>query len=133
MTKPQFFQSFKDQRKSSDLVDVASAYVTKKAVTASNVLAEHDANQGDAGLGVWGGMASQGVLAAEVLPMMIKMQGLTSRTLLRCTLQLDPHLRFSASKQLTAKALFYQQLSHHSAWRRTIPGSRCRKSSRRHK
>lgn len=77
MVKPQFFQAYKDERKNTDLVDVASAYVTKKAVAASNILAERGVNDGSDA--IWGGMMSQGVLAGEVLPMMIKMQGLTSR------------------------------------------------------
>ena len=85
VTKPQFFQSYKDQRKNNDLVDVASAYVTKKAVAASNILAEQTSFAVDkqTDLGAWGGMMSQSVLAAEVLPMMVKMQDLTARTSLR--------------------------------------------------
>lgn len=81
--KPQFFKAYKDQRTNTGLVDVAAAYLTKRAVASSCILADMPINAPRAeGCAVWGGMSTQKVLATEVLPMMIKLQRLADRELL---------------------------------------------------
>lgn len=73
ITKPQFFESYKSERTNISNLDVASAYITKKAVNSSIALSEKplDAPSTD---GVWGGIHSRYNLAAEMVPMMIKIQ-----------------------------------------------------------
>lgn len=77
MVKPQFFASYKTQRDNLGLLDAAASYITKKAVTASIKLSERSLVEHDEG--VWGGMPTKTVLATELVPMMVKIQSLTSR------------------------------------------------------
>ncbi len=76
--KPHFFESSLTERDNLALLDTASEYITKKAVSASVVLAEKGLKYvtDDA---PWGGLASRTVLAAELIPMMVNIQGLTHR------------------------------------------------------
>jgi cell cycle checkpoint protein len=77
VVKPQFFESYKTQRDNLDLLDAAASYMTKKAVTASVKLSERPLSENDEG--VWGGMPTKTVLATELVPMMVKIQNLSSR------------------------------------------------------
>lgn len=73
ITKPQFFESYKSERTNISNLDIASAYITKKAVNSSIALSEKplDAPSTD---GVWGGIHSRYNFAMEMVPMMIKIQ-----------------------------------------------------------
>lgn len=85
--KPQFFQAFKDEKRNIELMDTAAAYLAKKGAAASVAMAEIDtitwkgeyADEAPA-LGIWGGVVSRNVLSCEVVPMLVKMQGLTTST-----------------------------------------------------
>jgi len=59
------------------VLDTAAAHIVKKAVASSVALAEQPSiDHGDEK--PWGGMSTKTVLAAELIPMMIKIQGLTN-------------------------------------------------------
>jgi hypothetical protein len=73
ITKPQFFESYKSERTNISNLDVASAYITKKAIQSSIALSEKDFTT-PANEGVWGGLQSRFNLAVEMIPMMIKIQ-----------------------------------------------------------
>jgi len=73
ITKPQFFESYKSERTNVSNLDIASAYITKKAIQSSVALSEKDFNS-PASEGVWGGLHSRFNLAVEMVPMMIKIQ-----------------------------------------------------------
>jgi hypothetical protein len=73
ITKPQFFESYKSERTNISNLDIASAYITKKAVQASITLSEKPLHT-PASEGVWGGLQSRFNLAVEMVPMMIKIQ-----------------------------------------------------------
>ena len=73
ITKPQFFESYKSERTNISNLDIASAYITKKAIQSSVALSEKDFNS-QANEGVWGGLHSRFNLAVEMIPMMIKIQ-----------------------------------------------------------
>jgi len=73
ITKPQFFESYKSERTNISNLDIASAYITKKAIQSSLALSERDFNT-PASEGVWGGLQSRFNLAVEMIPMMIKIQ-----------------------------------------------------------
>ena len=83
--KPQFFAAYRAERENVGRLDTAAAYIVKKAVSASVKLAERSANRdGQHGevheaqaIGAWGGMPSSRVLATELVPMMIKIQGMS--------------------------------------------------------
>ncbi len=79
--KPQFFESYRSERNHLVLLDAAAGYVVKKAVAASVSLAERDLKYCGPEM-PWGGMASKLVLAAELIPMMVKIQSLTKGDLL---------------------------------------------------
>ncbi len=80
--KPQFFEAFRQERENGELVDIASGYITGKAVRRS-VRLEHDdelqyhpddvQREGS----VFGGILSKVVLATEMIPMLVKIQNLT--------------------------------------------------------
>jgi len=73
ITKPQFFESYKSERTNIANLDIASAYITKKAVQSSVALSEKDFTT-PTSEGVWGGLNSRFNLAVEMIPMMIKIQ-----------------------------------------------------------
>jgi cell cycle checkpoint protein len=77
VTKPQFFESYKAERDNIFNLDIASAYITKKAVVSSIALSERPLNTARPD-GVneiaWGGLQSRYNLAVEMVPMMIKIQ-----------------------------------------------------------
>jgi len=73
ITKPQFFESYKSERTNISNLDIASAYITKKAIQSSVALSEKDFDS-PASEGVWGGLHSRFNLAVEMVPMMIKIQ-----------------------------------------------------------
>ena len=77
VVKPQFFAAFKAQRDNVELLDTAASYITKKAVAASVKLSNRPLHESDDG--VWGGMPTKAVLATELVPMMVKIQSLSSR------------------------------------------------------
>ena len=81
ITKPQFFESYKSERTNISNLDIASAYITKKAVNSSIALSEKplDAPSTD---GVWGGIHSRYNLAVEMVPMMIKIQNASGSKLI---------------------------------------------------
>lgn len=61
---------------------MAAAYLAKKAVAACKPLIEIDLDQdGPEGTAAWGGFVSRKILAGELVPMLVKMQGLTDRKL----------------------------------------------------
>lgn len=76
MTKPQFFDSYRTERDNNALLDVAAGYMARKAVT-SHTEPSVNADAG-ARAASWGGMASRGVLATELVPMAVKIQSLTN-------------------------------------------------------
>jgi cell cycle checkpoint protein len=61
------------------LLDSAAGYLARKAMVSSVALSELRLDDDSKGHAPWGGMLSKGVLAGEVLPMMIKLQGMTKR------------------------------------------------------
>lgn len=71
--KPQFFDSFRTERDNVGKLDIASAHIAKKAVTASNVLAEKPLNL-NSDQAAWGGILPRSSLVTEMIPMMIKIQ-----------------------------------------------------------
>ena len=73
ITKPQFFESYKSERTNISNLDIASAYITKKAIQSSIALSEKDFDT-PTSEGVWGGLQSRFNLAVEMIPMMIKIQ-----------------------------------------------------------
>lgn len=73
--KPQFFESFRQERDNATLLDSSAAYLAKKGIADSNHL-----NENEAAGAPWGGSLPKSVLAREILPMMTKMQGLTDST-----------------------------------------------------
>lgn len=87
--KPQFFESYRKERDNKSLLDVAAGYTAKKAVAACNAAFDNPGGNIDThrragetegeGQDSWGGVASKGVLAMELVPMMVKIQGLTNR------------------------------------------------------
>lgn len=74
--KPQFFASFRTERENLGHLDTAAGYMAKKAVAASAKLSERPVGGDDEGS--WGGVPSKTVLATELIPMMVKIQSLTS-------------------------------------------------------
>lgn len=74
--KPQFFSSFRSERENLAHLDTAAGYMAKKAAIASNKLSEMSSSNGEAS---WGGIPSKLVLSTELVPMMVKIQNLTSR------------------------------------------------------
>ncbi|WWC89761.1 uncharacterized protein L201_004687 [Kwoniella dendrophila CBS 6074] len=110
VTKPQFFQSYRLERDNSSALDHVAGYLTKKGVVNSNAFADGGGlTQVSEELGVWGGMINKRVLAGEMVPMMVKIQGLSSNSLLPYsaqTLCLPPYSPYSTSRnnvELTAK------------------------------
>lgn len=81
VTKPQFFDSFKTQRDNLGKVDIASGYIARKAISASNILAEKTIDIDIHDEAAWGGLVSRGTLATEMIPMMIKIQSASRRKL----------------------------------------------------
>ncbi|WVQ98933.1 hypothetical protein IAU59_006065 [Kwoniella sp. CBS 9459] len=75
--KPQFFESYRQERENLSSLDNVAGYIAKRGVLSSNAYAD-----GEKGLfedtGVWGGMLPKRVVAAEMVPMMLKI-GSTSR------------------------------------------------------
>jgi cell cycle checkpoint protein len=77
--KPEFFEKFSTERTNLALLDSAAGYLARKAMASSGALSELRLDDDSRGHAPWGGMLSKGVLAGEVLPMMIKLQGMTKR------------------------------------------------------
>lgn len=75
MVKPQFFDSFRQEKESASLLNAAVEFMSKKAVTASTAFADGEATEAPA----WGGISSKGVLATEMVPMALKIQQLSQR------------------------------------------------------
>ena len=75
--KPQFFESYRIERSNVESLDSGAAYLTKKAVAASVRLSELDL-QAESSEAAWGGTMTKQVLATEVLPIMLKLQSLSS-------------------------------------------------------
>lgn len=73
ITKPQFFESYKSERTNISNLDIASAYITKKAANSSIALSEKPFDTSSTE-GVWGGIHSRYNLAVEMIPMMINIQ-----------------------------------------------------------
>ncbi|RSH93942.1 Cell cycle checkpoint protein rad17 [Saitozyma podzolica] len=77
--KPEFFEKFSTERTNLALLDSAAGYLARKAMASSVALSELRLDDDSRGHAPWGGMLSKGVLAGEVLPMMIKLQGMTKQ------------------------------------------------------
>ena len=75
--KPQFFESYRTERSNVENLDIGAAYLTKRAVAASVRLSELDLNA-ESGEAPWGGIMTKQAFATEVLPMMLKLQSLSS-------------------------------------------------------
>ncbi|ORY20600.1 Rad17 cell cycle checkpoint protein-domain-containing protein [Naematelia encephala] len=80
--KPQFFAAFRAEKENQALLETAAGYLAKKAVASSVALSERGLRDDIDSEVPWGGVSSRYVLAAELLPMMVKLQGMTSRPLL---------------------------------------------------
>jgi hypothetical protein len=74
--KPQFFDCIRQERENYGLLDQAAAYLSKKAAIASVKMSERPLTED--GSGAWGGFATKTTLATEIVPMLVKMQGLSS-------------------------------------------------------
>ncbi|WVF71982.1 hypothetical protein IAT40_006793 [Kwoniella sp. CBS 6097] len=105
--KPQFFESYRQERENTSSLDHVAGYITKKGVIASNAYADGDKDMRDSG--VWGGMLSKRVVATETVPMMLKLGSLSRRPLLPSSAQslvLSPYATLgdkSRNDELTAK------------------------------
>jgi cell cycle checkpoint protein len=75
--KPQFFQSFREERDNGGLLDTAAGHIAKKGVAASISLSERSFRT-TVDEPAWGGVPSKLVLATELVPMMVKIQGLSN-------------------------------------------------------
>ena len=75
--KPQFFEAFRQERENLGSLDLAAGHLAKKGVHTSIKLASEKEIDDD--LTPWGGVSSRSVLSTELLPMMIKIQALSSR------------------------------------------------------
>ena len=78
INKPQFFESYRVEQKNLDNLNYGAGYLSKKAVASSNKLSELDFDE-DHTEASWGGSVQKNVFAAELLPMMIKIQALSRR------------------------------------------------------
>ncbi|WVW82874.1 hypothetical protein I302_104886 [Kwoniella bestiolae CBS 10118] len=105
VVKPQFFESFRLERDNTSALDHVAGYITRKGVAAGNAFA--DGGPSDV-VGVWGGTVNKRVLAGELVPMMVKIQGLSGHPLLPPSAQslcLPPYSTFSfrSNTELTVK------------------------------
>jgi cell cycle checkpoint protein len=80
--KPEFYEKYRTERNNLELFDNAARYLAKKAVSSS--LAHSEVGLGgeegeDGRHAPWGGVVSKSVLASEVVPMLIKLQGMSKR------------------------------------------------------
>nr|XP_031861175.1 uncharacterized protein CI109_003536 [Kwoniella shandongensis]KAA5528247.1 hypothetical protein CI109_003536 [Kwoniella shandongensis] len=107
--KPQFFDAYRTERDNMAALDSATRYTMKKAITSSNILA--DGNVNGEQLAPWGGLVSTNVMASELVPMMVKIQGVTRKPLLPSSAQplcMPPYSAYQAwqssnNSELTAK------------------------------
>lgn len=77
VTKPQFFEAFRNQRDNGKRLDEAAAHLAKKVVSASAAVADGALDPEHAP--VWGGLLSKTTLACEVIPETIKIQAFGRR------------------------------------------------------
>lgn len=77
VTKPQFFEAFRNERDNGKRVDEAAAHLAKKVVASSTAVA--DGTLDPAHAPVWGGLLPKATLACEVIPEAIKIQAFGRR------------------------------------------------------
>ncbi|WWC69257.1 uncharacterized protein I206_103195 [Kwoniella pini CBS 10737] len=83
VNKPHFFESYKLERDNTSALAHVAGYITRKGIVASNAFADGDVRDE----GVWGGMIDKRVLAGDLVPMMVKLQGLSGRPILPSSAQ----------------------------------------------
>jgi len=70
VVKPQFFDSFRLEKDNAALLSSAAEHLSKQAVAASAAFADGEAEDAPP----FGGISSKTVLAAEMVPMALKIQ-----------------------------------------------------------
>lgn len=76
VTKPMFFESFRQERDNASLLDVAAGHLAKKVVISNAAYADGATSENEL---VWGGVSAKTTLATETVPMAIKIQSLSQR------------------------------------------------------
>jgi hypothetical protein len=71
--KPQFFESFRLEKANAALLGTATEHMSRQAVAISTAVADGERADGPP----WGGLSSKTILAAEVVPMALKIQRLS--------------------------------------------------------
>ncbi|GMK55142.1 hypothetical protein CspeluHIS016_0201980 [Cutaneotrichosporon spelunceum] len=98
VTKPRFFQAFRDERDNCKRVDEAAAHLAKKIVTSSTAVADGALDPDLAP--VWGGLLPKATLTCEVIPEAIKIQSFGRRPLLPRSVQkltMPPYVAYSSA------------------------------------
>ncbi|BEJ12354.1 hypothetical protein CspHIS471_0208140 [Cutaneotrichosporon sp. HIS471] len=98
VTKPQFFETFRNERDNGKRLDEAAAHMAKKIVASSTAVADGILDPEQAP--VWGGLLPKVTLACEVIPEAIKIQAFGRRPLLPRSVQqltMPPYASYSSA------------------------------------